>query len=202
MTARTRLPSLALAAAALLCACGVEVDVESPPQDQSIPVTSFATPVYAEVAIDIPEEARSAAELVTVNLVRVTGQVVNPGARSRLALSLRLSTEGTAQPGTPKLYTNLDKPAYVDRATVLVPEQVFQPGTTTPIRVDSTQAPALRTVLSEERIYIIVSNTLTSTGVFPVDPLPYNLQLEDLVFRAEVEKRFEGITGAQGVFGL
>ena len=205
MTPRPSPAPLAAAAAAalLLSACGVEVDVQSPPQSVNIPVTSFGQPIYAEVAVDVPEEAQSAADLVTVNAVQIAGAIRNPGARSRLNLSLRLAFTGTATPDAPVVYTNLAgaAPANWQTAEVLVEPTDYLANTTTPFTVTSAQRPRLAEVLQHERIYFIVSNTLASTGL-PPDPLPLQLQLQNVVFSAQVEKRFEGITGAQGIFGL
>jgi hypothetical protein len=183
----------------LLCACSVEVDVATPPATQAVPVTSYGVPVYAEVAVDLPEESQG--DIITVTHVALRGQVVNPAQSTRMELELRLvsaTDEGTATPETPFLFTQLNRPAYYQNAAVLLGPTVYAPGTSTPFAITD---PALVAVVGQPRLWLIVRNTASATGLVG-DPFPLELKLEDMVLEAQVVKSFEGLSGAQGVLGL
>jgi hypothetical protein len=64
----------------------------------------------------------------------------------------------------------------------------------------NVNSPTLWNASGKPRIWIIVSNTVTSSGIG--DPLPLELRLEDMVLHAIVSKPFEGLEGALGPSGL
>jgi Rad3-related DNA helicase len=123
--------------------------------------------------------------------------VVNPSKAFTLKSSARLSLTGTATPDQPIIYSDNNPPPYYASAEELLPQQPFPPGTSTPVNVNS---PTLKKAIGKARIWVIVSNTVSSTGVG--DPLPLELRLEDIVLHATVAKPFEGLDGALGPGGL
>ena len=180
----------------LLSACSAEVDVETEPFNQDVTVTSIAAPVYAEVAIDLPEEAQGTD--LTVRDVSADFVVVNPTRGLSLQVSARLSLQGTATPDAPVLYTNANLPAYFSQATVLLEPRTFAPGERLPVRIEG---PALTQAIGRQRIWLIVSNTVTRLGI-GADTPPVEIRLEDIILRATVEKDFPGLGGALEVGGL
>jgi hypothetical protein len=190
-----RLPIPALLCALLLSACSAEVAVETPPQSQAIPVTSIGDPVYAEVAVDLPPETQGLD--VIVKDVHATLTMVNPSQAFTLDTSVRLSFTGTAEPNKPILYSEQNKPAYYASAEELMPRRSFAPNSRTPVTLSS---PGLVKVIGKERIWIIVSNTVTRATIGGV--LPLEIQLQDAVLHATVSKSFNGLEGALGVGGL
>jgi hypothetical protein len=186
---------LALLCPLLLSACSAEVAVETPPQSQAIPITSIGDPVYAEVAVDLPPETRSLD--VIVKDINATLTVVNPSQAFTLDTSVRLSFTGTATPDKPVLYSEQNKPAYYATAEELMPRRSFAPGSRTPLTLSS---PGLVKVIGQERIWIIISNTVTRATIGGV--LPLEIQLQDAILHATVSKPFHGLEGALGVGGL
>jgi hypothetical protein len=185
-----------LSFALLLSACSAQVDVQTEPFTQAVPVTSIGADVYAEVAIDLPEEAQGTDLLVrdvSADLV-----VVNPTRALSLQASARLSLQGRATPDAPVLYTNANRPPYFDQSTVLLEPRTFSPGQRVPVRIEGA---ALTRAIGQPRIWLIVSNTVTSLGI-GADRLPVEIRLEDIVLRATVEKDFPGLGGALEVGGL
>lgn len=189
-------PCLLLASLLTLTACSAEVDVATEPIDQSVPLTSILEPVYAEIALDIPEEAQGD---VTVHAVAADLTVVNPTRALTLEMGLRISLEGQATPGTPVLYTDRNLPAYFSRASVVLPTQAFAPGARVPVH---TENPVLKEAVGKPRIWIIVNNTVRRVGLGGADTLPVNIRLEDIVFSATVTKPFPGVGGGLEVGGL
>jgi hypothetical protein len=186
---------LALLCPLVLTACSAEVAVDTPPQSVTIPVTSAIKPVYVEVAVDMPEETQD----LQVEVKQLTADlvVVNPSKAFTLKSSARLSLTGTATPDQPIVYSDNNPPPYYASAEELLPQQPFPPGTSTPVNVNS---PTLAKAIGKARIWVIVANTVSSTGVG--DPLPLELQLNDIVLHAVVAKPFEGLNGALGPGGL
>jgi hypothetical protein len=180
----------------LLSACSAEVFVETEPIRQTVPVTSLLVPVYAEVAIDIPPEAQGLDVIVQEISADLT--VVNPTRALTLEAEARLSLEGQATPEEPKLYTSTTLPAYFAAAEVLLPKRDFAPGSRTPFTIDN---PVLVQAAGKKRIWIIVNNTVKGT-LIGTDPPPWNILLENIVFRARVTKPFPGIGGGMEVGGL
>jgi hypothetical protein len=185
-------------AGALLASCSAEINVETPPFTQTVPVTSVLAPVYAEVALDLPEDTRDLS-VVTVNSVQAALTVVNPSQALTLQMSARLSFTGQAEPGTPKTYTEANLPPYYASATQLLPTRSFAPGSRTPLTVDS---PVLKQALGKPRVWLILDNTVTRTTGLPTGGLPVNIVLENIVFSANVTKTFPGLGGALEVGGL
>ena len=195
MTARA---PLLLSSLLLLSACSAEVEIVTDPVSQAIPVTSVASPVYAEIAIDIPAEARGQQlEDIVIEQLTASGQIVNPSRATSMNLGLRLSFEGTAEPGAIFAFTDLTRPAYFARSSVLLAEKAYAPGTSSPFTIDQA---ALKQVLTKPRIWLIVSNTVTNLGFGEV--LPQEVQLKDVRVRALVTKTFKSIGGVQEVSGL
>jgi hypothetical protein len=179
----------------LLTACSAEVAVTTEPFDQTVPVTSLLEPVYAEVAIDVPNEAVGD---VIVEDISADLTVVNPTRSLTLETGARLSLTGQATPDKPVLYTNNNLPAYFNTASVLLPTQSFAPGESRPV---SIRDPVLRQAAGKPRIWLIVNNTVRRVGL-GTDTLPVNILLEDIVFRATVTKPFPNVGGALEVGGL
>jgi hypothetical protein len=186
---------LALLCPLLLAACSAEVAVDTPPQSVSIPITSAVRPVYVEVAVDMPEETQDLD--VVVKQITADLAVVNPSKAFTLRSSARLSLTGNATPDNPILYTDNNPPPYYATAEELLPQQPFPPSTRTPVNVNS---PTLAKAIGKARIWVIVANTVSSTGIG--DPLPLELRLEDIVLHAVIAKPFEGLDGALGPGGL
>jgi hypothetical protein len=187
---------LLLASLLTLTACSAEVDVATEPVDQSVPLTSILEPVYAEIALDIPEEAQGD---VIVQAVAADLTVVNPTRALTLDLGIRVSLEGQATPGTPVLYTDRTLPAYFSRASIVLPTQAFAPGARVPVHSEN---PVLKQAVGKPRIWIIVNNTVRRVGLGGADTLPVNIRLEDIVFSATVTKPFPGVGGGLEVGGL
>jgi hypothetical protein len=179
----------------LLTACSAEVSVETEPFDQTVPVTSLATPVYAEVAIDIPQEAQGQVIILDVSADLT---VVNPTRSLTLDAGARLSLTGQATPDAPVLYTRNNLPAYFNSASVLLPPRSFSPGARVPVTIDN---PVLEEAAGKARIWLIVENTVSRVGI-GTDSLPVSILLEDIIFRATVTKPFPGVGGALEVGGL
>lgn len=178
-----------------LSACSADIEVQTDPFDQSVPVTSVAVPAYAEVAIDIPSEAQGVP--VTVDEISADLSVVNPLKATSLQVSARLSFTGTATPQTPYLFTELNKPPYFAQSLVLLPSQTFGPASTTPVHITN---PALKDAIHYSRIWLIVSNTVTNTGFG--DTLPFQVDLKGITLHALVTKDFSGLQGGEALGGL
>ncbi|MFP2931584.1 hypothetical protein ACLESO_41645 [Pyxidicoccus sp. 3LG] len=183
----------------VLSACSAEFVVETEPFDQTVPVTSLLQPVYAEVALDLPEETVNTQDLdIIVEEVSATLTVVNPSPTLTLRTSARLSFTGTATPEEPETYTDLDRPAYYNTAAEILPVRDFLPNTRTPLVVDT---PALKQAIGKRRVWFIVSNTVVRSGI-GAPQLPVNIELQDIVFQALATKPFPGLGGALEVGGL
>jgi hypothetical protein len=190
---------LIVALALLGAACTAEVEVQTNPVNLSIPVTSVGVRGYAEIGLLIPPEARG--DITVVSLLG-TANAVNPSSGTTLRFALYANTEGTAPPGemTPFLFTEgPTEPPYFARATEVVPEQTFAPGTTTPITI---QSPNLVPIITnpEGRVWLTVSNRVTSLGLG--DVLPLELQINQLSFNIVVTKSFEEVSGGTDALGL
>ncbi|MCP3139732.1 hypothetical protein [Pyxidicoccus xibeiensis] len=183
----------------LLSACSAEIVVQTEPFDQTVPVTSVLQPVYAEVALDLPEETVNTQDLdIIVDEVSATLTVVNPSPTLTLRTSARLSFTGTATPEQPRTYTDLDRPNYYNTAVEVLPVRDFLPNTRTAVVVDT---PALKQAIGRRRVWFIVSNTVVRSGI-GTPQLPVSIQLEDIVFQAVITKPFPGLGGALEVGGL
>jgi hypothetical protein len=183
----------------VLSSCSAQIAIETEPFDQTVPVTSILEPVYAEVALDLPEESVNTEEL-DIEIERISARlvVVNPSTTLTLRTSARLSFEGTATPDKPVVYSNANLPAYYSRASEILAVRDFTPSSRTPVTIDT---PALREVIGRRRVWFIVSNTVVRSGIgTPV--LPVQIQLEDIVFEALITKPFPGLGGALEVGGL
>ncbi|MBM7113145.1 hypothetical protein [Archangium primigenium] len=189
---------LAPLCASLLAACSAEVAVDTPPTDANIPITSIGNPVYVEVAIDLPAETQGLD--VIVKDVSASLSVVNPSAVFTLETSGKVSLVGTAEPGTPIFYySDRELPAYYATAgDLLYPPRVFKPRETADVSVTS---PLLAQAIGKQRLWVIVSNTITRAGI-GTQPLPLEIQLKNIVIHATVTKEFRGLEGLLGVGGL
>ncbi|WP_224368996.1 hypothetical protein [Hyalangium versicolor] len=180
----------------LLCsACSAEISVETEPFNQKVPVTSLLEPVYAEVAIDVPDEAVGD---VIVDEISADLTVVNPAKALTLETGVRLSLSGKATPEDPVLYTNTNLPAYFNTASILLPTQAFAPGQSKPFTIKD---PVLVKAAGKPRIWLIVNNTVKRVGL-GTDTLPLDILLQNIVFRATVTKPFNGVAGGLEVGGL
>lgn len=183
----------------LLSSCSAEIFIQTEPFDQVVPVTSLIQPVYAEVALDLPEESVNTEDLdIIVEEVSATLTVVNPSPTLTLRTSARLSFTGTATPDEPELYTDANRPAYYNTAAEILPVRDFAPNSRTAVRIDT---PALKQAIGRRRVWFIVSNTVVRSGL-GTPTFPVNIQLEDIVFQALVTKPFPGLGGALEVGGL
>ncbi|MFL5346524.1 MAG: hypothetical protein ACJ8AT_17210 [Hyalangium sp.] len=180
----------------LLTACSAEVAVETQPFNQTVPVTSILQPVYAEVAIDVPDEA--VGPDIHVEEISTSLTIVNPTKSLTLEAGARLSFKGQATPDNPVLYTATNLPAYFNEAFVLLPTQSFTPGETRPVTITD---PVLVQAAGKKRIWIIVNNTVKQVGI-GTDTLPVNILLKDIIFRATVTKYFPNVGGALEVGGM
>jgi hypothetical protein len=181
-----------------LTACSAEVFVETEPFNQTVPILSLVTRVYAEVAIDVPPEAQGLD--VVVHEISADLTVVNPSQTLTLEAGARLSLEGQATPGmtVPVTYTDQNRPEYFPRAEQLLPTQSFAPQARKAFVIDN---PVLVKAAGRPRIWLIVDNTLTHAGI-GTPRGPYEIRLENIVFRARVTKPFPGIGGGLEVGGL
>jgi hypothetical protein len=179
----------------LLTACSAEVAVTTEPFDQTVPVTSLLEPVYAEVAIDVPNEAVGD---VIVEDISADLTVVNPTRSLTLETGARLSLTGRATPDEPVLYTNNNLPAYFNTASILLPTQAFAPGESKAITIKD---PVLKQAAGKPRIWLIVNNTVKRLGI-GTDTLPVNILLKDITFHAVVTKPFPNVGGGLEVGGL
>jgi hypothetical protein len=186
--------ALALALSLLAAGCTATVEVQTTPMSVAVPITSIGVSSYAEIAVDIPAHSQGD---VTIERLVGTGQVANPSGATTLSFSLRVSTTGTAIPGSPVLYTQATAPSYFATAAVLVPETAFPPGSTTPLHVAS---PALVEAVRQPRIYLIAGNTAPLLGLG--DVLPLELDLNDVTFDVLATKGLGGLGGAQELIGL
>jgi hypothetical protein len=183
----------------VLSSCSAQIAIETEPLDQAVPVLSVGRPVFAEVALDLPEESVNTEEL-DIEIERIAARLVvfNPSATLTLRVAARLSFEGRATPGDPIVHTGINPPPYYDRAAVILRERDFAPGSRTPVTIDT---PALKEAIGRRRVWIMVSNTVVNTGIgFPDTPL--EIQLDDIIFEALITKPFPGLGGALEVGGL
>ena len=180
----------------LLTACSAEVAVETQPFTQTVPVTSILQPVYAEVAIDVPDEAVGTD--IIVHEISTSLTIVNPTKSLTLEAGARLSLSGQATPDAPVLYTNSNLPNYFNTASVLLPTQSFAPGENRPVTITD---PVLVQVLGKKRVWIIVNNTVKQLGI-GTDTLPVNILLKDIIFRATLTKSFPNVGGGMEVGGM
>ncbi|ATB29087.1 hypothetical protein [Melittangium boletus] len=190
--------SLALLCPLLLAACSAQMAVDSEPTNATIPITSIGDPVYVEVAVDLPDETQ---ELdVLINDVSATFAVYNPSTMFTLETSAKVSLTGTAVPDEPLFYYSESQlPAYYATAgDLLYPPRVFKPGERSDVSVTS---PTLTQALGKQRVWIIVSNTITRAGI-GTQPLPLEIRLENIVIHATVSKEFRGLEGLLGIGGL
>lgn len=186
-------PCWLVIALAALCSCGVEVEVATDPLSVDIPETSVGVTVDAEVALDIPPQALGD---IVVEEVSATMEVVNTSKASPMQVEVRLSKQGTAQPGSPIVYPHATRPTYVDSATLLL-SKTYPAGTTT---AETIKNPVLATLVKEKRIYLIVSNTVSSLGF--TDKLPLTIRLQNAVLHATVSKSLASAGGAVPLSGL
>ncbi len=188
---------LAPLCASLLAACSAEVAVDTPPTDVPIQVNSIGNPVYVEVAIDLPAETQGLD--VIVKDVSASLTVTNPSTVFTMETSGKVSLVGRAEPGTPIFYSESTLPAYYATAgDLLYPPRVFKPNEKVDISVTS---PLLAQAIGKQRLWVIVSNTITRAGI-GTQPLPLEIQLKNIVIHATVTKEFRGLEGLLGVGGL
>lgn len=187
----------AAAAAALCAACTAEVEVQTTPQDLTIPVTSVGLDAFAELAIEMPEEARG---VITVQSVRGTATAINPATGTTLRFQLYVlpaGVQGTATPDTPYLFTESTAPSYFDRLLPLASERTFAPDSETALVIENT---GLVQAVAQPMIWLVASNTVQSVAFG--DLLPLELQLEGLSFNVVVTKSFETSGNAIDLVGL
>lgn len=189
---------LLFAAAMALClACTAEVEVQTAPQDLTIPVTSVGLDAFAEVAIEMPEEARG---VVTVRSVRGTATAINPSSGTTLRFQLYVvpgGVQGTATLEEPYLFTETNRPSYFNQLLPLSSERTFGPESETEVVIENT---GLATAVSHPVLWLVASNTVQSVALG--DLLPLELQLEGLTFNVVVTKSFETSGNAVDLIGL
>lgn len=185
----------ALPLALLLTACTSTVEVQTTPVDVSVPALSVGTDAYVEVAIDIPPHPQGD---ITIEQIEGAVKVVNPTLGTAMTFSLRLSTEGTATPETPAVFTPVTLPTYYSRAAVLLPVEQYAGGTQRDKKI--TASDALKEAIKHPRIWVIVGNKVSSLGL--TDSLPVQLELQGLTFNVLATKGFGSIGGATEVTGL
>lgn len=181
--------------ALLVSACTAEVEVETKPVTQVIPAVSIGVPIYAEVAFDIPKEARG--DVVVLD-AQVDTDVVNTSTGNTFALSAWVSSRGTATPRSPYVFTPTERPPYLDEASELVRDVEFDPGETRHLTVRS---PNLDLALRNERVWFIFRTDVRSNSLLPGAEL-FDVRLEDIIFRATATRSFDELTGVQEIGGL
>jgi hypothetical protein len=183
-------------ASLLLCsACGVSVEVKTDPlPDQKIPVTSIGLATYAEVAVDLPGVSLGD---IQVQDLSADLDVANTSGASTMTVSVRVSTQGTATPGTPFLFSEAAKPPYFNQAVVVLPPTPFPANKTTHQHINATSLTAL---INQPRLWIIVSNTVTQVGIG--DALPLELDLKNTTVHAAVSKSLAGLNGMTDLAGM
>jgi len=190
-TKRSLLVALALALAA---ACAPIVEVETDPIAQTIPVTSVGFQAYVELAIDMPPQSQGD---VRVEDVFANLQVHNASRASNMLIEMRVSVQGTAAPGTPFAFTQANRPPYFPTSVAVLGPKTYAAGTTTPEHIAG--APLIP-IIGEPRIWLIVSNTVTSVGLG--DVLPLQADLNQIVLHAVVTKSLAGVGGGLEATGL
>ncbi len=180
----------------LLTACSAKVAVETKPFTQTVPVTSILEPIYAKVAIDVPDEAVGTD--IQVQDISTSLTIVNPTKSLTLEAGARMSFTGQATPDNPVLYTNANLPAYFNSAFVLLPTQSYKPGETRPVTITD---PVLVKAAGKQRIWLIVNNTVKQIDI-GTDTFPVNILLKDIIFRATVTKSFPNVGGALELGGM
>lgn len=180
----------------LLAACSAEVAVDTPPTSTSIPITSIGDPVYAEVAVDLPAETQGLD--VIVKEVSATFTVQNTSTVFTLTTSARVSLTGTAEPDQVIFYTDRNRPAYYATAGELLASTNFAPRESKDVNVTS---PVLAQALGKQRLWVIVSNSISRVGI-GTQPLPLEINLNNIVIHATVTKEFRGLEGLLGPGGL
>lgn len=187
---RLSLPLLA----ALLGGCSATIAIQTEPISQDIPFQSVGIPAYSEIAVDMPDEARSLPESITVESLVMTGAVVNPMRHTSLELGLRLSFEGTAIPGA--FLQHPVKPLYYDRAQVLLASRVYPAAGTVPFSIP--KEPLLQ-IFGKKRIYILINNTVQNVDLRDSTP---QLKLQNVVIQALITKDFRGLGPGGEAIGL
>lgn len=181
-------------AASLALACAPVVEVQTDPIDQAIPVTSVGAQSYVEIAIDLPPQSQGD---IHVEDVYADLTVRNPSRGTSMRFSARVSLEGTATPEAPYLFTEINRPAYFARSVVVLGDKVYAAGTATPERL---MGAPLIPALGKPRMWLIISNTVTSLGLG--DLFPLEIRLENIVLHAVVTKSLAGVSGGLDVTGL
>ena len=195
MNAITRtLKPLLLPAALAAAACAPVVEVQTDPVSQSIPVTSLGVQSYVELAIDLPPQSQGDVEVENVS---ADLQIHNSSRASTMLLELRVSLQGTATPGVPFVFTEVNRPAYYAGAIPVLGPRSYNANSTTPEHIDATP---LAQAIGRPRIWLIVSNTITSLGLGDVLPLQANLN--QIVVRAVVTKSLAGAGGGIEATGM
>lgn len=178
-------------------ACTAEVEVQTTPQDLTIPVTSLGVDAYAELAIPMPEEARG---VITVQSVRGTATAINPASGTTLRFQLFVlpaGVQGTATPDTPFLFTEANPPAYFEDLLPLASVQSFPPSSEEAIVIENA---GLVPAVAQPTLWLVASNTVQSLALGEV--LPLELQLQGLTFNVVVTKSFESSGNAVDLVGL
>lgn len=182
-----------------LCACSAQIDLETAPIDQNIPITSVGEPVYVEIAVDLPSVTTGD---LALDAAAGTLRVINPSSTLKMDAELRLSTTGSAEPNVPKFFTRANLPAYWTQAHPIFPLKTYAPRTTIAENLSGEALrKALEAALKSERLYIMVAATANPASLNPA-VLPAEVQLEDIVVSLTATKPFHGIGGALDVTGL
>jgi hypothetical protein len=180
--------------APLALACAPVVEVQTDPISQAIPVTAVGLQSYVEIAIDLPPQSQGD---IHVEDVSADLTVRNPSRGTNMRFSARVSLEGTATPETPYLFTELNRPAYFAQSVLVLGEKTYAAGSATPERL--LGAPLIP-ALGSPRLWLIISNTVTSLGLG--DVLPLEIRLEGIVLHAVVTKSLAGASGGLDATGL
>ena len=185
--------TLALCSSLALAACAPVVEVETEPIALTIPVTSVGLQAYVELAIDMPPQSQGD---VRVEDVFADLQVHNASRASDMLIELRVGVQGTATPGTPFAFTQANRPPYFS-SSVAVLSKTYAAGRTVSERIFG--APLIP-IIGEPRIWLIVSNTVTSVGLG--DVLPLQADLNQVVLHAVVTKSLAGVGGGLEATGM
>ena len=185
-----------LALAALLATgCAPVVEVQTDPVNQSIPITGVGVQSYVELAIDLPPQSQGDVE---VNDVSADLQVHNASRATSMLLELRVSLTGTATPQVPFPFTEVNRPSYFATSVAVLGPKTYAGGTTTPEHIEGA---ALIPAIGKPRLWLIVSNTVTSVGLGDsLSSLQANLN--QVVLHAVVTKSLAGAGGGLETTGL
>jgi hypothetical protein len=159
-----------------------------------------AAPVFRLVVLNkmCPEDHVTELGDVEVNDVSADLQVHNASRATNMLLELRVSLTGTATPQVPFAFTEVNRPSYFANSVAVLGPKTYAGGSTTPEHIEGA---ALIPAIGTPRLWLIVSNTVTSVGLGDsLSSLQANLN--QVVLHAVVTKSLAGAGGGLETTGL